>query len=118
MWTQALWTLLGAALSSAFTLGLAYLYFEKRYKPRLQREVDERVEDYLRSFRSVLDEEIGNAGKAVRKQVRQGVLDAVAALPSSEVIQETSQSAVQAGVDMVEAGIKTFLGGQGRKPRR
>ena len=118
MWTQILIVGAGAVLSSTLTLGLAYVVFEKRYKRRLQQEVDERVEDYLQSFRSTLDEEIEKAGKTLQARVRQGVLDGVAALPSSEVIQGTTQSAVRAGVDIVEAGIKTFLGGQGRKPRR
>ena len=112
MWTQALLIVLGAVLSSTLTLGLAYLFFEKHYRLRLQREVDEQVEDYLERFRDVLGEEVEKASKTVRAQVRQGVLDAVADLPSAEVIQGTTQSAVRAGVDMVEAGLKTFLGGK------
>lgn len=118
MWTQILLTVLGAVLSSALTLGVAYVFFEKRYKLRLQREVDERVADYQESFRGVLDEEVDKVGEVIEARVRKGVLDAVAALPSSQVIQETTQSAVQTGVDLVEAGLKTFLGGPSRKPRR
>jgi len=118
MWIQALLIVLGAVLSSALTLGLVYLFFEKRYKLRLQQEIDERVEVYLENFRDVLDEEVDKVGKTIETRVRKGVLDAVAALPSSAVIQETTQSAVQTGVDLVEAGLKTFLGGSSRKSRR
>ncbi len=118
MWIQALWTVLGAVLSSALTLGVAYVFLEKRYKLQLQREVDERVADYLESFRGVLDEEVDKVGEVIEARVRKGVLDAVAALPSSQVIQETTQSAVQTGVDLVAAGLKTFLGGSPGKPRR
>jgi len=115
MWIQALMIVLGAVLSSALTLGLAYVFFEKRYKQRLQREIDERVEEYLASFQAVLDEEVEKVGSTIEARVRKGVLDAVAALPSSEVIQGTTQSAVQTGVDLMEAGLQAFLGTRPRK---
>ena len=118
MWIQALITVLGAVLSSALTLGLAYAFFEKHYKLRLQRELDEQVEDYLQRFRALLDEEVEKVekvGMTIETRVRKGVLDAVAALPSSEVIQGTAQSAVQTGVDLVETGLQAFLGTKPRK---
>ena len=118
MWTQALITVLGAVLSSALTLGIAYAFFERHYKLRLQRELDEQVDEYLRRFRVLLDEEVEKVeevGKSIETRVRKGVLDAVAALPSSEVLHGTAQSAVQTGVDLVETGLQAFLGSKPRK---
>ncbi len=115
MWTQALMILAGAVVSSVLTLVLAYRYFDRYYKKRLMKEIDQRADDHRRRFQGMLDEEIEKAGKTVETRVRQGVLDAVASLPSSEVIQDTTQSVVQTGVDLVEAGLSTFLG---KKPRK
>ncbi len=114
MWTQALLILASAALSSLTTLALGYYLFESRYKPRLMAEVDQRAEAYRRRFQEVLDAEAEKLGETLETRVRQGVLDAVASLPSSEVIQGTTQTVVQTGVDLVEAGLSTFLGT--RKP--
>ena len=87
---------------------------DRRYKKRLLAEIDELAQDYRQRFKNVLDDEVENVGKTIEIRVRQGVLDAVASLPSSEVIQGTTQSVVRTGVDLVEAGLSTFLGA--RKP--
>ncbi len=110
MWTQVLLILGGAVVSSILTLVLAYRFFDRHYKTRLMKEIDERADTHRRRFQDMLDEEIEKAGDTVETRVRQGVLDAVASLPSSEVIQGTTQSVVQTGVDFVEAGLSTFLG--------
>lgn len=115
MWAQVLLTVLGAMLSSALTLGLAAYVFERRYKDRLRREIEERADEYAERLRQVLDEEIEKAGEMVEQRVRQGVLKAVADIPSSEVLQDTTQNVVQTGVDLVEAGLHTFLGTKPRK---
>ena len=115
MWIQALMIVAGAVLSSALTLGLAYCFFERHYKERLRKELDEQVDGYQRRFEEVLDHEIERIGGVIETRVRKGVLDAVASIPSSEVIQETTQSVVRTGVDLVEAGLSTFLGTKPRK---
>ncbi len=115
MWTQALMILGGAVLSSVLTLALAYYFFEHRYKQRLLKEIDQLADAQRQRFKEVLDEEVEKAGETIETRVRQGVLDAVASLPTSEVIQETTQSVVRTGVDLVEAGLSTFLG---KKPRK
>ena len=102
--------LLGAMLSSALTLGVAYYFFERHYKQRLEKELDEKVGEVQQRFQEVLDAEVEKVGTVIETKVRKGVLDAVASIPSSEVIQGTTQSAVQTGVDLVEAGLEAFLG--------
>ena len=115
MWTQALITLLGAMLSSALTLSLAFYFFERRYKDQLRREIEERADETIEQLRQVLDAEVEKAGDMVEERVRQGVLKAVASIPSSEVLQGTTQNVVQTGVDLVEAGLNTFLRSTPRK---
>ena len=115
MWYPVLLTIFGALLSSVLTLALAYYFFERHYKDQLRRELEEQVEDGTQRFQQVLAQEIDRAGDVVEDRVRQGVLKAVASLPSSEVIQGTTQNVVRTGVDLVEAGLQTFLGS---KPRR
>ncbi len=117
MWMQVLLTILGAVLSSALTLGVAFWLFERRYKEQLRREIEERADDYIARLQNVLDEEVEKAGEVVEERVQQGVLKAVAAIPSSEVLQGTTQNVVQTGVDLVEAGLNTFLGTKPRKRR-
>ncbi len=102
--------LIGAVLSSALTLGVAYYFFERHYKKRLEKELDEKADEYQERFQEVLDAEVQKVGTVIETKVRKGVLDAVASIPSSEVIQGTTQSVVQTGVDLVEAGLETFLG--------
>ncbi len=110
MWTQALLILASASLSSLLTLALGFYLFDRHYKKRLLLEIDGRAEAYSQRFQEVLDGEVEKLGETVEARVRQGVLGAVASLPSSEVIQGTTQSAVQTGVDLMEAGLSALLG--------
>lgn len=116
MWTQALLILASASLSSLLTLALGFYLFDRHYKQRLLADIDERVAAYQQQFQDVLDDEGEKLGRNIENRVRQGVLDAVASLPSTEVIQGTTQNVVQTGVDLVEAGLSTFLGA--KKPRK
>lgn len=111
-------TISGAVLSSLLTLGLAYLVFERHTKARLRREIEEQVEEATARMRQVLEQEIDRAGEVIEERVRQGVLKAVTDLPSSEILRGTTQNVVRTGVDLMEAGLDTFLGGPARKRRR
>ena len=115
MWAQALIVLLGALVSSILTVGLGLFVFDRYYKSRLRDEADERIEDYTQRLRQAIGEEVDSAGEVIAQKVRTGVLDAVASIPSPEVLQETTQSVVRTGVDLVEAGLNTFLGTKPRK---
>ena len=115
MWIQALIILASAVLASCLTLALGFYFFDRHYKQRLMDEIDARADAHRERFKQVLDDEVEHVGQTIETRVRQGVLDAVASLPSSEVVQGTTQNVVQTGVDLVEAGLSTFLG---KKPTK
>jgi len=104
MWLELLVIFATAVLSSLLTLALAAWIFEKRYRPRLEEEIDQRV-----------DAAVDELGRVIEERVRRGVLDAVAAIPSSEVIQTTTRAAARAGRGLVEGGLSALLGA--RAPR-
>ena len=106
--------LASASLSSLLTLALGFYLFDRRYKPRLMAEMDRRVDAYRRQFQELLDDEVERLGDTVESRVRQGVVDAVASLPSSEVVKGATQSVVKTGVDLVEAGLSGLLGSNKR----
>jgi len=96
MWIQLLWVLLTAFLSSMLTLGLGYWLFERYLKNQILEHVDRHV-----------DEAIEDLGREVETRVKQGVIDGIAAIPSSEVIVGATRSAARSGADLVS----TLLGG-------
>lgn len=105
MWMQALAIVLTALLSSISTLWLAAYRFEHHYRKKLEAEVETRLTEALERLGGVIEE-----------RVRRGVLDAVAAIPSSEVIQSTTRAAARTGMSLVEEGLNALLGAA-RPPR-
>ena len=110
MLAQFLFALLTAVLASALTLGAAYYLFHKRWRPRL--------EDELRAREAELDEKLADFGEKIQAHVRQGIVDGVTAIPSSEVVREGTRSLAKTGADMVTAGLESLLGGAPRDRRR
>ena len=92
---------LTALLTSVLTLYLAQRHFEKRYR----QELDERIERLL-----------ADLGEVVEVRVRQGVLDAVKSIPSSEVIQGATRTVTKTGTEILSGGLSALLGGS--KTRR
>ncbi len=115
MWTQALLILASAVAASFVTLAVAYQLFERRYKERLRHEVDQQVDLYRQQFQEILDRELVKLGDLLEERVRKGVVDAARSLSSPERLQETTQSVVKTGVDLVEAGLGRVLGTKPRK---
>ena len=113
--SQVLVIAASALLSSGLTLTLAFLLFDRSYKRRLQREIDERLAAFVRDLQRAIDQEVVKAGDLIETRVRQGMLEAIANIPSPQVIQKTTDTVVKTGVDLVEAGLNTFLGGKSRK---
>ncbi len=109
MLTQFLFALLTAVLASALTLGAAYYLFQRRWRPRL--------EDELRAREAELDKKLEDYGEEIRERVRQGIVDGVAAIPSSETIREGTRSLAKTGADIVSAGLETLLGTSSRDRR-
>ena len=96
MWIHLLWAVVTAVLSSALTLGIAYWAFERHFKQQILDHIDEQVDKTLEEL-----------GQAVEERVKQGVIDGVASIPSSEVIAGATRTAARSGVDLVS----TLLGG-------
>ena len=99
---QLITILLTSLLTSVLTLMLARRQFEKQYKDVL----DEKL-------RQVFDE----LGDIVEERVRKGVLDAVASIPSTEVLQSATRTVTRTGVDLVEGGLSALLGGSRTRRR-
>lgn len=95
----------GTALtSSLLTAGLAYWIYLKKIRPRLEREIERKL--------GQMEEELGHL---IRSRVRQGVLDAVAALPSASVLRETQKTVARTAADLVEGGLAALWG---EKPKK
>lgn len=106
MLVQILLMLLTAVLSSALTLGAAWWLWDRRLRRRLESRFAE--------LREELGEELG---ETIRIKVRQGVLDAVAAIPSGELLRNTQRGITDTAVGIVRGGLSSLLGGGLRTPR-
>lgn len=99
MWTQLFQllavVLLTSALTSLLTIWLGYLIFNRYFKDSLLEYIDQQVE-------AAVDE----MGREVEERVKQGVVDGVASLPSTEVLAGAGRTAARSGVDLVS----TLLG--------
>lgn len=95
---------LAAVLSSLLTGWLLRRGFETRLKPELERELDARL-------RTAVD----GLGDVIQERVRQGVLDAVKELPTSNFIKEAQRSVTRTASDLVQEGLGSLLGVERRK---
>ncbi len=84
-----------AVLTSAATLGAAWWLFEKRYRERLEQ---------------ALEEQLAGLGDLIEDRVRRGVLRAVADLPPTAVLRETTTAVTRTGASLVEDGLNVLLG--------
>ncbi len=90
-----------ALVSSVVTLWLVAIYFKHYLLPQLERD-----------FQALVDRAIADLGRTVEERVKKGVLDGVASIPSTEMLQSTTRAAAQTGVDLVGAGLNALLGGR------
>jgi hypothetical protein len=104
MWLEVLRIVATALASSLLTLWLVYVFFERHLLPRLER-----------AAQAQLDRAIAILAPTIEERVRKGVLDAVASIPSTEVLQNTTRAFTQTGVDLVGAGLDALLGRRDRK---
>lgn len=88
-----------AVFSAALTLGAAWWVFRTYFLEDFQKALDEKVE------------EVGAKLEArVREGVRLGVIDGVAQLPTTEVLNKTTENVVRTGQTLVEQGLNNILG--------
>jgi len=95
MLVQLITILSTAVLSSVLTLALAYWFVEKHLKRRFELRLKE------------LQEELGSA---LQERVKQGVVEGVASIPSTEVLKGTGQALSATAGDLVRSGLETLLG--------
>lgn len=93
-----------AVLTSVCTLGVVWWVYTRRLRPALEQELERKI--------ARLEDELG---QLIRARVRQGVLDAVASLPSTNVLRETQKTMVRTAGDLVEGGLAVLWG---EKPKR
>jgi hypothetical protein len=101
MLLQLLTILSTAVLSSLLTLALAYWYFDRRLKRRLDQRLSELQEEF---------------GSVIQERVRRGVLEGVASIPSAEVLKDTGQTLSTAAGDLVRSSLGTLLRGSSADP--
>jgi len=104
MLTDILLVVVTALLSSACTLGAAWWLWERRLRSRLDHRIAE--------LRGEVNEELG---ETIRRQVRQGILDGVAAIPSGELLRNTQRGLTDTAAELVRGGLSSILG-TGRRP--
>ena len=101
MSTQIIWMLLSALLASVFTIGAAWLWWRKS----LSREIDR-----------LLDEKSALLSDEIELRVRQGIIDDVSSIPSTEVLENATRTATKAGAAIIGEGLSTLLGRKNKKP--
>ncbi|MEL7058674.1 MAG: hypothetical protein AAGN46_01470 [Acidobacteriota bacterium] len=94
MWIDLLWMLAVALVSSiataCVTIALISRWIDSTLRPRLEDELAQRLEEIRREL-----------GDEVERRVKRGVLDAVASLPSREVIAGTTRSVARTGAELL-----------------
>lgn len=102
--SQILWIVATALLSSLTTLGLGCWLFQTRVKPKLLEEAERQLNHHL-------ERAVDEIGREVETRVQVGVRQAVASLPSTEVLAGAGRTAAKSGVDLVSSLLRV-----GRKP--
>ena len=95
MGSQLFFAVVAALLSSLFTVALAWLVFERRVRGPLERRLADLQE---------------RLGETIRRQVRQGILDGVASLPTSDLIQKAQRAMTDTAADFLRGGLGVLMG--------
>lgn len=99
MWTQVLNIVLTSALSSALTLALAWLVFDRYLKERLLQELEVAADDL---------------GSRIRQQVSEGVREGIGN-GLTDLREKAARSAAKGGLDILEENLGLFFKGDRQK---
>ena len=83
--------LLAGVASAAITLGVAYRLFTRRWKRRIEAEVDRH-----------LDAALARLGDEVERRVAEGVRRGVESLTSTESLRTTARNVTRGGAGLLE----------------
>ncbi len=106
MLNQILTIVLTALLSSALTIGLAWWLYERRLKAELDAQLEAAVAEVDDKLQGALE----TLGDIVEVRVKQGILSGVAAIPSSEVLADTTKSVARTGAELASKGLSALFG--------
>jgi|SRR5699024_95083 len=100
------WMLAGAALSAVFTLMLLGLWVQFVVRPSLVREVEKVIAQEAQKAAEVI-------ATRVEVAVKKGLVDGVKALPSRDVLQDTTRTLAKTSAEIMEERISNIF-----RPRR
>ncbi|GAA5317583.1 MAG: hypothetical protein AseanaTS_27880 [Candidatus Pelagadaptatus aseana] len=92
-----------AFASAAITLSITYFLIMRIWLPDLRRQID--VE-----FEEKLEIALDSLSKEVRESVRQGVLQAVTEIPTTDTLKGTTQTMAKTGVEIMGMGLDVMRG--------
>lgn len=104
-----------AALAAVMTLGLAAIAWRGWLAPAFERRLAAAVETAKAELRAELETASRDLGEEIERRVRRGVIDGVAAIPSSEVVQGATRTVARTGAEILGAGLETLLGRDRRR---
>lgn len=94
-----------ALLSSIITLLVAIHYFRRYAKPRYEKTLADAIERFK-----------AEVGPEIEARVKQGVVDGIKALPTREVLRDTTRTIAKTGLDIVGDGLKIATRPRPRRP--
>ncbi len=88
-----------AIVTSALTLGVAWLLYENWLKDQIQAEMDDNIE---------------KLGRTMEERVKKGIRDGVSSIPSTEVLRDTTRTMTETGVNIIGQSLGVIFG----KPKK
>ena len=116
--------LITAAFSAMITLGVGYLLFAAFLKKRIYAEIYAELEELSDVIKEKLREGVLEAGTELmpefREEVRDGFKEALTAVASGDIIEQTARNMAKNSQTIVEQGLGMLLGRplSGKEARR
>jgi hypothetical protein len=92
-----------AIASAAITLSITYYLIMRIWLPQLRRQIDQ-------EFDEKLEVAIGALSTEVRDSVRQGVLQAITEIPTTDTLKGTTQTMAKTGAEIMGMGLDVMRG--------
>lgn len=106
--------LLAGLCSAALTLGVGYLLFAAYLKKRIYRELSVELAELSDTIKTKLRAGVLEAGQELlpefREEVREGFKEALTAVASGDIIEQTARNMASKSQTIVEQGLGMLLG--------